>query len=260
MDGYAMEGVELSARFALPPNSFSYCGTPIFRRAFAAYLKKKSPANARALEEALSKFKAHYSYLKLIADANGMRPFDRKVAEALWIGNPCLGKVKKHDIAKLMMGEFSGKGLLTGKKAAKLAAGIPVGALPHHSFHVMYVHTITGVVPPSLKTADLCRISWGKVVGVKNGKIEFDSQKLARKKGKAAIGAQKAAGERGKLCLVPCRKKIRAVCAGIGFVPKIMEGDIVASHWGFAVMKLTESQAARLEKYTRKNLSALAGE
>ena len=54
-----MDGVELSARFGLPPNSFSYCGTPVFRRAFAAYMKEKSPANARALEAALSMLRVH---------------------------------------------------------------------------------------------------------------------------------------------------------------------------------------------------------
>ena len=238
-----MDGVELSARFGLPPNSFSYCGTPVFRRAFAAYMKEKSPANARALEAALSKFRAHYSYLKLIAKANKKKPFDREVTEALWIGNPCLENVKGKGMAKTIMGEFSGRGLLQKGKAARLAAGIPKGAVPHHSFHVLYLHTITGVVKPSMKTADLCRISWGKVVGCKNGKITIDSQKLARKN--------------GKLCLVPCRKTARTACAGIALAPDAKKGDIVASHWGFAVMKLSESQRARLEKYTRGNIAAL---
>ena len=238
-----MDGVELSARFGLPPNSFSYCGTPVFRRAFAAYMKEKSPANARALEAALSKFRAHYSYLKLIANANGKKPFDRQVTEALWIGNSCLENVKKAGMAKTIMGEFSGRGLLPKGKAARLAAGIPEGAVPHHSFHVLYLHTITGVVRPSLKTADLCRISWGKAVGRKGGKIVISSQKLARKN--------------GKLCLVPCRKTARTSCAGIALVPDAKKGDIVATHWGFAVMKLSESQGARLEKYTRRNIAAL---
>lgn len=241
--GNKMRGVELSARFALPPNSFSYCGTRMFRRAFAAYLKEKNAANRRALERALSKFRAHYSYLKLIAKASGKKPFDREVAEALWIGNPLLEKVGRNDMAKTIMGEFSGKGLLSKEKAAKLAAGIPKGALAHHSFHVLYLHTITGVVPKSVRTADQCRISWGKTVEVKDGRVVVDSQKLARRS--------------GKLALVPRRKTVRTACAGIALVPDIKKGDVVASHWEFAVMKLSRSQRARLEEYTRRNLSSL---
>ncbi|MFA6489170.1 MAG: DUF6390 family protein [Candidatus Micrarchaeia archaeon] len=244
--GNKMRGVELSARFALPPNSFSYCGTPAFRRAFAAYLREKSPANASKLQRALSKFRAHYSYLELIAKANGKKPFDLEVAEALWIGSPLLLRVERREIAKIITNEFSGRGLLSKEKAAKLAEGIPKGALPHHSFHVLYLHTITGIVPPSLRTADMCRISWGKVVSVKGGRAVVDSQKLARKN--------------GKLALVPCRKTVRATCAGIELVPDIRKGDIVASHWGFAVMKLSKRQKANLEKYTNRNLSSLASE
>lgn len=238
-----MEGVELSARAALPPNSFSYCGTTGFRKALAAYLRKKNAANRLALQGALTKFKAHYSYLKLIAGANGKKPFDRQVTEALWIGNSLLEKVKPAGMAKTIMDEFSGKGLLSYEKAAHLAAGIPRGAVPHHSFHVLYLHTITGVAPPSIRTAEQCRISWGKVAEVKGGKITIDSQKLARRK--------------GRLCLVPCRKIAKTACAGIKLVPNAKKGDIVATHWGFAVMKLSKNQMARLEGYTRKNLSCL---
>lgn len=244
--GNKMQGAELSARFALPPNSFSYCGTRIFRSAFAAYLKEKNAANRRALERALSEFRAHYSYLKLIAKASGKKPFDREVAEALWIGNKLLLRVERREIAKIITGEFSGKGLLSKEKAARLADGIPERALPHHSFHVLYLHTITGVVPKSVRTADMCRISWGKAIEVKGGRIVVDSQKLARKN--------------GKLALVPCRKTVRTTCAGIALLPDIRKGDAIAMHWGFAVMKLSGSQKARLEKYTSRNLSSLASE
>lgn len=215
----------------------------MFRKAFADYLERKSAKNELALCSALSKFRAHYAYLRVIAKANGLQPFDARVAEALWIGNSLLQKVKRQDMAKTIVREFSGEGLLPKRKAVLLAKGIPRGAVPHHSFHTLYLHTITGVVPPSLRTADMCRISWGRVVRACGNRIEIDSQKLARKK--------------GKLALVARRKTVRTACAGIELLPKIRIGETVASHWGFAVAKLSRSQRMRLEKYTRMNLRAI---
>lgn len=238
-----MKGVELSARFGLAPNSLRYCGEKGFSKAFAAYLARKNPSTEKSLASSLGKFKAHYAYLRLIAEASGKRPFDRQVTEALWIGNSLLAKVEKKDMAKLIVGEFTGEGLLPLKKAREYASRIPDGALPHHTFHVLYIHTITGVVKPSLLTADNCRPSWGKVVKVGKNSLEVQSQKLVLK--------------RGRLALAPCRKKWKRFCAGMLLVPEVEKGDFVASHWGFAVMKISPSQKKRMEKYTKANIAAL---
>jgi hypothetical protein len=238
-----MHGLEISGRFALPPNSLSYCGKPVFRRAFSAYLARKSARNRNALKRELSKFKAHYAYLCLIAMANGLKPFDRQVCEAFWIGNPLLRKVRLRSLRSLILQKFCGPGLLSQAKARRLAHGIPGGSLAHHSFHALYIHTISGAVEHSLRTADLCRVSWGRVVRVAGAQAAVDSQKLERKG--------------GKLSLVPCRKKIRTACEGLRLARKINRGDIVASHWGFAVMKLSKSQMAQLEKCTIATLRAL---
>lgn len=238
-----MKGIELAARFALPPNLRSYCGAGGFYDAFAAYLEDKSSKNEHALERELSKFKAHYAYLRLIASACKKSPFDYKVAEALWIGNSLLSKVKKESISRLILEEFSGAGLLQRKKAACLAAGVPDGVVPHHSFHVLYLHSITGAVEKSIKTADMCRVSWGEVIGKKEGKVSILSQRLVQK-GRA-------------LSFVICKKEVMASCGKIALLPELEKGDIVAVHWGCAVMKLNPRQAHWLEKCTRKNMAAL---
>lgn len=237
-----MLGAEISARFALPPNSRSYCGKPSFRRAFAAFLADKSAANRMALERELGEFTAHYAYLRLIARASKLEPFDAKVAHALWLGNPILSKVKKGAVQKLIARGFCGKGMLPGKKAAALASKMPDGFVPHHSFHVLYLHTISGAIEPSVKNADCCRVSWGKVMHASKGAVEVRTQRLERKD--------------GRLLLLPCRKRWKTSCAGINLVPGAKAGDWVASHWGIAVMKLPSSQARALEKYTLRNVSA----
>ena len=239
-----MEGLELSAAFALAPNSKSYCGKPSFRKAFAAYLREKNGKTRAALEKSLKRFTAHYAYLQLIASSNGRKPFDRRVTEALWVGNSLLEKVPKENIAALIAKEFSGRGKLPAKTARALAASLPDGFVPHHSFHVLYLHTITGVIEPSVKNADSCRISWGTVVSTDRESAVIRSQKLVRKE--------------GKLSLVSCLKRMKLCCAGINLTGGIAKGDIVACHWGFAVMRLSKPQAVRLEKYTRANIAAAA--
>ena len=238
-----MIGMEISARFALPPNSKNYCGKPAFRKRFASYFEKKDAASRRALEESLKSFTAHYAYLRLIASASRLSPFHSRVAEALWIGNALLQKVRRRDLQNLVRKSFCGPGLLSEKKAAELADGLPKGAVPHHSFHALHLHTISGAIAPSLKNADLCRVSWGRVVRAGKGQALLESQRLLKRK--------------GKLALFPCRKKVKLICAGMRLLPKVKTGDLIASHWGFAVMLITQPQAKRLEKYTLRNVSAI---
>ena len=238
-----MLGIEISARFGLPPNSLSYCGKPTFRKSFSSYLADRSAANRRALERELSKFTAHHSYLCLIAKPAGLRPFDHRVSEALWLGNGLLRKVGRHSMQQLILREFSGPGMLSRSRAAKLAASLPAGALPHHSFHALYVHTISGVIAPSLKNADSCMVHWGRVISASPDSALVQSQKLVRKK--------------GKLVLVPCARRLRLSCAGIVIIPSVKTGDLVASHWGVAVMRLSGRQAANIESVTRRNIRAI---
>jgi len=237
-----MNGIELAARFALPPNSKGYCGGERFVHALKRYFSSPMPLNAAKLWSELKKFKAHYSYLRLIAGANGLKPFDARVSEAFWLGNSLLGKVKKKELQSLITNEFSGKGMLPKKKARKLASSLPDNFVPHHSFHVLYLHTISGVIEKSVKNADMCRVSWGKVRKVEKGGIEVKTQRLARVK--------------GKLALLPAVKRWKTSCAGIALLPDAKPGDIVASHWGFATMKISWGQAKELKKATEKNVRA----
>jgi len=238
-----MEGVELAARFALPPNSMGYCGKMDFARLFKAFLGSKSLAAKRKLEKSLEKFTAHYAYLRLIAAASKRKPFDREVAEALWIGNRLLEKAGKKDLGRFILRQFCGKGMLPKKRANMLAKCLPEGMVPHHSFHALYLHTVSGVIEPRMENADRCRISWGKVVGAKGEKLAVETQRLAKKD--------------GRLLLAPCRRIWRTSCAGIRLLDGAEAGEWVAAHWGVAVVKLTLRQKNALAAYTWRNIEAL---
>ncbi len=237
-----MDGVEISARFAFPPNSRKYCGAGTFSSAFANYMARKNAANRMALENEIRKFKAHYEYLKLIAKANGLQPFDEKVCEAFWLGNELLANVKRKDLQRLILKRFCGKGMLSRKRAAALAGNMPGGFVAHHSFHTFYIHTISGVIEPSVKNADLCRVGWGTIIGMRKEEAVLQSQRLVKRK--------------GKLALVLCKRKVATVCNGMTLVPNLKKGDWVAFHWNAAVMQLTLQKIRRLEKCTEQNIAA----
>ena len=230
-----MRGIELSARFAWPPNTRKYCGKPSFQKAFSAYLENKNAPNALALEAELKQFKAHYAYLKLIARANELPVFHEKVCEALWLGNRLLENVEAKGVRRLITTEFCGPGLLSCPKARALVEKIPDEVVPHHSFHAIFVHTITGVIKPTLENADACIVSSGRV---------------ARVEGENAIIESKQLIESRLLSLKPCVRKISLA------ETSVEKGDIVATHWNAAVMKITGRQAAELERYTKRNINA----
>ncbi len=236
------EGTLTAALFALAPNSRSYCGKPSFANALRAFLAAPDSASRSRLQKELSRFTAHYSYLRLIARKNGLKPFDARVAEALWLGNSLLAKVKREDLQRMILRNFCGPGMLSKKMAKELAGGMPDGFLAHHSFHALYLHTISGVIGPSVRNADDCRVSWGKVVRMGGGRATLKSQRLVRKG--------------GKLRLVPFARTVRLACRGIRLIPRLAKGDLLACHWGVAVMKLSPRQALRLERATRQNIAA----
>ena len=238
-----LHGVRLSACFALPPNSRSYCGKSDFQKKLQNYLAHSGKKEKQALEHSMRSFLAHYSYLQAIASANKLPVFHPKVTEAVWIGNNFLFNVKRQAIEKLILKNFCGPGLLSKKRAEKLAANIPAGVVVHHSFHALYLHTITGVISHTVQNADHCIVHWNKVEKINGNRALVQSQKLVKKD--------------GKLALVPCKRTLKLVCRGLLLTSGLKKGDLVASHWGVAVMKLTRAQAKNLEKFTIINVRAL---
>jgi len=237
-----MDPLELSARFALAPNSFHYCGKQTFPAAFAKFLKHRTPAARKKLESELKKFKSHYAYLSLIAHANRLAPFSPGISEALWLGSPLLWKVKNRDLKRMILSDFTGPGLLPDKKAREISSRLPDGALPHHSMHPIFIGSATGVIGNSVIEADSCRPSWGTVIRSNRRYALLKSQSLSRKN--------------GKLILIPAIRKARLSCSGITLVPSPKIGDLIATHWDFAIMKLSRKQAKSLAHYTKLNLNA----
>jgi hypothetical protein len=231
-----MDGLRLCARYSYMPNSLGYCGPPNANTKILDYVFS-GDADIRPI---LIEFDALHPYLKLLAGANGIvDEFDERVVEALWIGNELLDKVSAKDIRKMMTDEF--KGYLPEKLLTYLAKKVPEGVVPHHSFHVLHLQTVTGVIERSLENQDNCRVSWGRVV---------------EKGDKLAVATQELTVEEGGYALTPRVREVNYQVGGRTFTDAD-EGDVVSIHWGLAVEKLSPRRVRKLEEYTNLNLKVL---
>ncbi len=240
------DGLELAARFSLKPNKLEYCGPARSWSVFLDYLQGKE--NSALVRARLERFYALFPYLELIAEENKISdPLGYDVVEAYWIGNKLLENVSQKALSKMIRTKLAGRGLLPKSFAGKLASNVPEGALPHHSFQVLYVHFITGKLPWTLGNANKCIPKWGKVVSTKENGGES----------KAVVESVEVAQAGGKYFLKPAREVVESAVCGFE-TADCRKGAVVATHWGLAVKNLGEGEFSRLKKYTKQTLGALS--
>src|SRR3989344_1692287 len=240
-----MEGVELAARFGSITNNLKYCGPSDFFSLFQKYLQNKSEVNSIKLKNSISEFEAHFSYLKLIADANDLDPFDYEVCEAFWLGNDLLENVPTENVRQMILSELTGGGKMHIDRSQKLADPLPATIYPHHSFHVYFVKFITGKVEWTPKNADKCRVPFGKILGFRDSKrsaiIEYRPV-MSTNDGMAF----------GKSANI----SISTYLNDLALIPDAEVGDWIAFHWDVGVKILSLNEKGNLEKFTRQNLSS----
>lgn len=234
---------ERAALYALYPNELGLCGPcGEGKGKLHQYLVAKSKVSNKQARELLEQFFAATAYLKLIAKANEIEDWlDPRVVDAYWIGNELLGRVRPEDLKALVLG-FSDIGRMTRAVAEETAARVHYEHRPHHSFHVFVVGGITGKVEAGTVGWDLCRIGWGRVVGVgKSGELTVRARSLVREGGKVLPELMENEERR----LIRCDSQL---------FPRVSAGDLVAFHWGRIVEIIDEDAAQRLEHWTERTL------
>jgi len=232
-----MNGEELAALYSFPPNSHSYCGTDSFRTSLRSWLRGRRRRGK--LEQELKRFHPHYAYLSLIASENGLEPFDMKVARAFWTGNELLEKVSREAFHGFIEHKLLPK---DRRRAKRLAANLPEGILPHHSFNPLYVNFVTHKVDPSLRNFDACCVTWGEILSVSAKFADILRYSIAWD---------------GHLLVRPRLEVVELERAGVRLITDLRSGDWVSVHWGTAIEKLHARERKSLEKYTKINLAAL---
>jgi Family of unknown function (DUF6390) len=234
-----LEGTLRFVRYGFMPNRLQYCGPAGDNRTLLDYAVENVVDGG--LAPLLRQFNGALPYLKLIARSNGIAdPFDPRVVEAYWIGNPLLQGVEVRQLYDSLLERFGAR--LSGRTRELVLGKAPAGARPHHSFHVLDVHSRVGDMEPTLRTLDDCRISWGRVTAVEGAELVVERAPLV-------LSA-------GKLVLDPARaERVTRQLDGYGFADQASVGDWVTLHWGWVCEVIDERQRAALERYTRYHVS-----
>ena len=225
-------------RYAFMPNRLRYCGGDDNSTLFEYGIEQAVDGGLPTL---LRRFTGALPYLQLIARSNAIAdPFDARVIEAYWIGNDLLQGVEVRQLYDHLVERFRTQ--MHGRTRELILGKAPAGARPHHSFHVLDVHSRLGELDHSLATLDNCRVSWGRVVSVALGELVVNRVPLLLREGKLVLAD-------------PIPERITRQVDGRGFTDQAQPGDWISIHWGWACEVLTEVQVANLERFTRHNLA-----
>ena len=223
------------------PNKLNFCGPDKNRDLF--YYSHQQEAG-QGLSLILKEFQVLYPYLKFIAQSNQIKdPFDERIIDAYWIGNRFLENVSKSRLYYHLIDEQQLKKKLNKKLLKKVVSKIPLGAKPHHSFHVLSVWKRTGHldVMHTLNSMDLCRISWGRIKKIDWPNLEVEYQPLVLENDRLKLGSI-------------ISQKVLTEIDKSGFIEKPRLDQWISFHWGFACEILNNRQVANLKKYTQESI------
>lgn len=233
----AHRGMLLFIQYGFMPNRLEYCGTDDHAALVDYWNAGQTDVGLRQL---LRTFTGALPYLKLIAHANGIAdPFDRRVVEAYWVGNTLLDTVDVRQFYDHLTERFSKQ--LQGKTREYVVGKLPLGARPHHDFHVFDVYSRVGPRGQNLEMMENCRVSWGRIQAVSPAQFQVEAQPLVLQNGRLVLGAAVS-------------KEVLRQVDGAGFTRDARVGDWVSIHWNWACDVLSPEQVRRLERYTGQHL------
>jgi len=233
------------ARYAFPPNELGYCGpasAPLLELASAGH-------DDRELRHLASGFDGAWPYLQMIASATGRDPLDPAVVEAYWLGNDLLSRVPMQATGRSIEDRFRSR---AGRGWAQLAAAIPLGAVPHHSFHVFAVYPWLdllrqGKPTEPLRILDRCRIRSGVVNAIFGDIAIVQSQPLVWDGRSLSLGA-------------PITEEVVVAAGGHTLAGPVAPGDHVTMHWNWICERATPQAAAELERWNRSQMLLVNGQ
>ena len=245
-----VEGELLHAKHALQPNSLGYCG-PDENGKILEHLRSSTVSDE--LTSTLTRFEAAYPFVRMIAKATGRNPFDKEVTEAYWIGNSLLDQVQPSDFF-----DFAHKDLVSSRSKVGKNGGMSkeetkllfreFGAIakPHHTLYVLGMYARSNIKTANqgklLELMDSCRVSWGRVLEVKQKTL--------------VVGRRPLAFQDDSLRLATPQRKEVHYDSEIDPFSSIKRGDWVSLHWNFASEKLTPRQLGNLRSYTALDIEA----
>ncbi|MDD5566612.1 MAG: DUF6390 family protein [Patescibacteria group bacterium] len=232
-----MSGILSCTTYAFMPNRLAYCGPSADRTLFDYGITHTVD---QGLKDILVNFKNLWPYLRFIANSNLIEDaFDEKVVEAYWIGNDLLEKTSKKDLFRHLTESLNLKKRISPRSLEYLLGKIPLGAKPHHTFHVfnVFVHTGHPTLAHTLETMDNCRVSWGQIQEIQKDSLIVKSRVLEMAEGRLRLSS-------------PRLKTVQRSFDEKTFIQEPKIKDWVSFHWNFACEILTPKQVKNLSRYT----------
>lgn len=231
------DGPTLFARFAFPPNELGLCG-PDDGELIGAVAEGAPDAE---IHQALRGFTGAYPYLRFIAEQRGVGdPLAGDVVESYWLAH---GSEASSDL--LDFGNHLRETFLPRMGGNWMDFSGQLESMPHptHAFHVLAVYPWLGklregMVEPSLRILDRCRVRWGTVERVDGLEATVTSSPLLWSDGRLSLGGTRPEDVR--------------LYAGLG----ASVGDVVALHWDWACAVLDPGRLASLRDDTTRVLRA----
>ncbi|NND83746.1 MAG: hypothetical protein HKN46_01205 [Acidimicrobiia bacterium] len=231
------DGPTTFARFAYPPNELGLCG-PDDGELIGAVAEGAPNAE---IHQALRGFTGAYPYLRFISEQRGVGdPLAADVVESYWLAH---GSEASADL--LDFGNHLRETFLPRMGSDWMGFTSQLESMPHptHAFHVLAVYPWLGklregMVEPSLRILDRCRVRWGRIESVDGLSATASSSPLTWEDGTLSLGD-------------PVVEEVR-LYAGLGAVA----GDAVALHWDWACAVLDDPRLTSLRNDTHRVLAA----
>jgi hypothetical protein len=116
-----------------------------------------------------------------------------------------------------------------------------------HAFHVLNVFPRLGLlrggnVSDALGLIDACRIRWGRVLEVDEGRLVVAASRFQMVDGRLEIGQ-------------PALESIQRWLDGTGFLDDVQPDDVISIHWDWACDRLNGHQLRALSASTQHQLA-----
>lgn len=233
------DGPRRFARYAAPPNARGFCGPDAVE-----FSEVAAAGPARELRQLATAFEGAYPYLELLAASSASHdPLGDDVVEAYWLGSGLLDRVDAGALGHSLDARFRRR---AGRRWTRLESAVAQGCA-NHAFHVLVVSPWVGlmrdgIVDQPLEIVDQCRISWGRVVGSREG----------AQVGTIVVERRPVEWRAGRLELGPV-----APSTAFTDIP-VSDGDVVSLHWGAVCDVISRRQLGWLQWVTGEQLATIA--